>query len=254
MNTQLEGRVALVTGASSGLGRHFARMLAARGAAVAVAARRIDLLEPLVRDIHDAGGRALAVAMDVADEASVIAGYDAIAAGLGTIDTVVANAGINPNGVALDLDIAAFDQAMAVNLRGVFLTLREGARRMIEGGVADAARGRMVIVSSIGATTVLPGIAVYCASKAGALMLGKSLAREWARRGINVNILCPGYVETDLNQGWFSSDAGKRQVGGFPRRRLMHDGDLDDALALLCSDAAATITGAALVVDDGQSL
>lgn len=254
MTGELAGRTILITGASSGLGRHFALTLARRGAAVAVAARRISLLDPLVEEIVAGGGRALAVAMDVADEASVIAGYDAIAAELGPVDTVVANAGLNPTGSALNIDMAAFDQAMAVNLRGVFLTLREGARRMIANGVADAARGRMVVVSSIGATNVLPGVATYCASKAGALMLGRALAREWARKGINVNVLCPGYVETDLNQAWFDSAAGQRQVAGFPRRRLMRDGDLDAMLALLCSDAAATITGGAFTVDDGQSL
>jgi NAD(P)-dependent dehydrogenase (short-subunit alcohol dehydrogenase family) len=250
----LRGRTVLVTGASSGLGQHFARSVAGVGAAVIVAARRGALLDPLVDELRAAGAVAHAVPMDVTDETSVIAAYAAAQEAVGPIDTVVANAGVNLPGSALEIDIGDFDRMVAVNLRGVFLTAREGARRMIAQGSEASGRGRIVIVASIGANVVLPGVSGYCASKAGVVMLGRALAREWARKGINVNMLCPGYVGTDLNAGWFGSAGGQRQIAGFPRRRLMADSELDAALHLLCSDGAAAMTGATLTVDDGQTL
>jgi NAD(P)-dependent dehydrogenase (short-subunit alcohol dehydrogenase family) len=253
--TDLEGRVGLVTGASSGLGRRFAMTLAGAGAAVAVAARRVPLLDPLVEEIRAAGGKAAAVPMDVTDEASVIAAFDAAQIALGPVDIVVANAGIVAGAPALDMEIEAFDNMVAVNLRGVFLTVREGARRMIAAGSEASTRGgRIVIVSSIGATTILPGVVGYNATKAGSMMLGKALAREWVRKGVNVNILCPGYVETDLNRHWFESPNGQKQVARFPRQKLMGERDLDAALLFLCSDGIRAVTGSVLTVDDGQSL
>lgn len=251
MTDRLNNRVVLVTGASSGLGQGFARTLVAQGAAVIVAARRTEPLQALVDELQSSGGRAGFVAMDVTDETSVIAAYDAAEALFGPIDTVVANAGIAIGGSSLDMSVADFDAMIGVNLKGVFLTAREGARRMITAG---SQAGRIVIVSSIGAHTILPGVTGYCASKAGSAMLGRAMAREWARKGINVNVLCPGYVETDLNSGWFSSEGGQKQVAGFPRRRIMRQSDLDEALVLLCSDAAQAITGSVITLDDGQSL
>lgn len=258
MTGRLAGRVVLVTGASSGLGRGFARTLAGQGAAVIVAARRTDPLRALADELTAAGGQAGLVAMDVADEASVIAAYDQAEALFGPIDTVVANAGIAISGSSLDMPIADFDAMIGVNLKGVFLTAREGARRMVgagsEAAAANGKGGRIVIVSSIGAHTILPGVSGYCASKAGAAMLGRAMARELARKGVNVNVLCPGYVETDLNSDWFASDGGRKQVAGFPRRRIMRQSDLDETLVLLCSDAARAITGSVITLDDGQSL
>jgi NAD(P)-dependent dehydrogenase (short-subunit alcohol dehydrogenase family) len=250
----LTGRVALVTGASSGIGRRLARRLAGAGAKVVVAARRTDRLADLTAEIAAAGGAALAVAMDVADEASVIAGFDAAEATFGPVDTAYANAGMNIEGSALDLPVEAFDQITSVNLRGVFLTAREAARRMIRAGARESGRGRIVLVASIGAHTVLPGLTTYCATKAGVAMMGRSLAREWARQGINVNVVCPGFLETELNSDWFASDGGQRQVQGFPRRRLMVEADLDPMLLYLGSDASRAVTGSAFTLDDGQSL
>ncbi|HEY2659293.1 MAG TPA: SDR family NAD(P)-dependent oxidoreductase [Caulobacteraceae bacterium] len=250
----LTGRVALVTGASSGIGHRLALELAKGGAKVAVAARRADRLAALVSEIEVAGGAALAVAMDVADESSVIAGYDAIEAGLGPIDTVYANAGMSIEGLALNIAAEDFDQIIAVNVRGVFLTAREGARRMIKAGSKASRRGRVVLVASIGAHTVLPGLTAYCTSKAAVAMMGRSLAREWANQGINVNVICPGYLETELNSDWFGSEGGQKQVAGFPRRRLMAQGDLDPILLYLGADASAATTGSVFTIDDGQSL
>lgn len=125
---------------------------------------------------------------------------------------------------------------------------------MIQVGSTESGGGRIAIVSSIGAHTILPGVTGYCATKAGSAMLGRALAQEWARKGINVNVLCPGYVETDLNRGWFASEGGLKQTAGFPRRRIMAPSELDAALVLLCSDAAKAMTGTVLTLDDGQSL
>lgn len=252
--TDLTGRTVLITGASSGLGMHFATIAAASGAAVVAAARRKDRLATLVDGIAARGGRATAVTMDVEDEASVIAGFDAAEKALGPIDSVIANAGMNVTGMALDLPAADFDRIMAVNLRGVFLTAREAARRMIRAGSKDNARGRIVLVASMGAHEVLPGVAAYCASKAGVVTLGKALAREWANRGINVNSICPGFIATDLNDSFLASESGQKMIAGFPRRRLMQAGDLDGIVLHLLSDGAAGITGAAFDIDDGQSL
>ena len=172
----MAGRVARVTGASSGLGRRRSTQLAAAGAKVGVAARRTDRLADLVTEIEKAGGQALAVEMDVAHEASVIAGYDAAEKAFGPVDTVYANAGMNIEAMGLDMPVEAFDQMISVNLRGVFLTAREGARRMIKAGSKDSGRGRIVLVSSIGAHKVLPGLATYCATKAGVGTMPKALS------------------------------------------------------------------------------
>ena len=250
----LTGRVALVTGASSGIGHRLALQLAKAGAKVAVGARRTDRLQALVAEIQAAGGSAVAVAMDVEDEASVIAGYDAVEAVFGPPDTVYANAGMNIEALSLTITAADFDKIQAVNVRGVFLTAREGARRMIAAGSKANRRGRVVLVASIGAHKVLPGLTAYCTSKAAVAMMGKSLAREWANQGINVNVICPGYLETELNSDWFHSEGGQKQISTFPRRRLMGEGDLDPVLLYLGADASGSTTGSVFTVDDGQSL
>jgi NAD(P)-dependent dehydrogenase (short-subunit alcohol dehydrogenase family) len=250
----LTGRTVLITGASSGLGRRFATIYAQAGARVAVAARRQDRLEQLVDNLRAVGAKAIAVSMDVQDEASVIAGYDAVEEALGPIDSVVANAGINSEGLALDVALAEFDRVMSVNVRGAFLTAREGARRMIKNGARETGRGRIVLIASIGAQKVLPGLAAYCSSKAAVLMLGKALAREWINRGVNVNVVCPGYIRTEINAAWFDSEGGAKQISSFPRRRLMEETDLDGVMLYLVSDAARAVTGASFTIDDGQVL
>lgn len=254
MGHDLSGRAALVTGASSGIGRHLSLSLARAGAKVAACARRTDRLASLVDEIKALGGQAVAVEMDVEHESSVIAGFDAAEAAFGTIETVYANAGMNIEGLAVDLPIEAFDQVMAVNCRGVFLTAREAARRMKAAGSRDTGRGRIVLMASMGAHTVLPGLTAYCTSKAAVVMMGKALAREWARQGISVNTACPGFLETELNSDWFARDGGKAQVQTWPRKRLMGEADLDPILLYLGSDEAGAVTGASFNIDDGQSL
>lgn len=250
----LSGRIALVTGASSGLGARFATILAAAGARVVVGARRVDRLDALVAAIRQRGGTAVAVSLDVTDETSVQAAYDTAEQRFGPVDTVIANAGISVSGPSTDLNLDAFDSIVAVNLRGVFVTVREGARRMIAAGSADTGRGRVVILSSITADAVSPGLAAYSATKAGVQQMGRVMARDWARSGINVNMLCPGYIRTDINADWFDTPAGARHVETFPRRRLLAEDALDVPLLYLASDASAGVTGSCFTIDDGQSL
>jgi NAD(P)-dependent dehydrogenase (short-subunit alcohol dehydrogenase family) len=254
MSFDLAGRTALITGASSGLGERFARQLAAAGASVALCARRTDRLERLEAEIVAAGAVAASIAMDVTDESSIIAAFDAAEARLGPVDTVLANAGINNRALAADIGAQAWDEVMAVNVRGVFLTAREGARRMMAAGSRETGAGRIVLIASIGAQKVLPGLTAYCTSKAAVAMMGRSLAREWANRGINVNVLCPGYARTELNADWFDEAGGKAQVAGFPRRRLMDVSDLDAMTLYLASDASRAVTGSVFTLDDGQTL
>jgi NAD(P)-dependent dehydrogenase (short-subunit alcohol dehydrogenase family) len=244
----LAGRVALVTGASSGLGTGFARQLAAAGAKVVLAARRVDRLHALAREI---GTAALPIAMDVADESSVIAAYDAAEAHFGLVDTIVANAGTSSDAMAVDVSAEAFSQTLDINLRGTFLTVREGARRLIE---ARHEHGRIVMISSITARQPAPGLAAYSASKAGVVQLGRTLAREWMRKGININMISPGYIQTELNEEWFATEPGQKQISRFPRKRLMPQESLDGLLLYLCSDASEYVTGAEFIMDDGQTL
>ncbi len=247
----LAGRTVLITGASSGIGARFAQICADAGAAVVVGARRVDRLDVLCAAIVARGGRALAVALDVADEASVIAAYDAAEAAFGTVTSVVANAGVNYEGRALDIEIADFDQLFAVNVRGVFLTAREGARRMRAADIAD--QGRVVLISSITAQMRTPGTVAYSASKAAVTHMGRVLAREW-RSGPNVNLLSPGYIRSELSGDWFDTDGGKRHIATWPRRRMLDEDSLDASLLYLLSDASRNVTGSDFVIDDGQSL
>lgn len=248
------GRVALVTGASSGIGRHFARLLAERGAKVVIAARRTDLLETLKAEIEDAGGQALAVAMDIADEASVIAAYDAAEAALGAVDTVIANAGMNAAGSALGVEAEAFDRMLSVNVRGTFLTAREGARRMVAAGSAETQRGRIVLISSITGAWVPSGTAGYAATKAAVNQLGRALAKDWAGKGVNVNVLAPGYMATELTDTMWDLPMGQKLLAEFPRHRIMSASALDPMLLYLASDASAEVTGSIMTIDDGQTL
>ncbi|MGK2911995.1 MAG: SDR family NAD(P)-dependent oxidoreductase [Sphingobium sp.] len=250
----LTGRVALVTGASSGIGANFARILSRSGASVVLAARRTDRLSALREEIEAAGGRALAVSVDVTDEASIAAAFDAAEAAFGTVDTIIANAGTSGEGAVLDLPVSTFDETTDINLRGVFLTVREGARRLIADGSREKQNGRVVIITSITAHLVTPGLSIYSATKAALVHMGKIMAREWVRMGINVNMISPGYVKTEINADWFGSEAGAKQIAGFNRRRLMEEGDLDVALLYLASDASRTVTGTEITIDDGQSL
>lgn len=244
----LTGRTALITGASSGLGTRFGRILAASGAQVALGARRADRLAALAAEI---GSNAAAVPMDVAREADIIAGFDAAEAAFGPVDTVIANAGVDGAGMITTMPEAEIEQTLAINLKGAILTAREGARRMMAQGIT---RGRIVMIASITAFESSPGLVAYAASKAGVVQAARSMAREWARAGICVNTVSPGYIRTAINDAWFDTEPGRKQIARFPKRRLMGEEGLDAMILFLCSDAAEFVTGTDFVLDDGQTL
>jgi NAD(P)-dependent dehydrogenase (short-subunit alcohol dehydrogenase family) len=254
MTQSLVGRTALVTGASSGLGAHFARLLAREGAAVALAARRTERVQALADEIVAAGGKALALRLDVADAEAIAPALDEVEARLGPLGLMINNAGVGGEGRALDLTIEQLDQIFAVNIRAVYVGAREAARRMMASGVAAREEARIVNIASIGSHTVLPGLSAYCTSKAAVAMMTKALAREWAHRGVAVNALCPGYIATEMNSDWFEADGGRKQIARFPRRRLMELADLDAAFLLLAGPGAHAMTGSVITIDDGQSL
>lgn len=244
----LTGRTALVTGASSGLGTRFGRILAASGANVALGARRADRLAALAAQI---GPQAAAVTMDVGREADIIAGFDAAEAAFAPVDTVIANAGVDGAGMATAISEEEIEATLAINLKGAILTAREGAKRMMAHGVT---KGRIVLIASITAFEPSPGLVAYAASKAGVVQAGRTLAREWARSGINVNTVSPGYIRTAINDAWFDTEGGQKQIARFPKRRLMREEGLDAMVLFLCSDASEFVTGADFVMDDGQTL
>ncbi|UZW53925.1 SDR family NAD(P)-dependent oxidoreductase [Sphingobium sp. JS3065] len=250
----LTGRTVLITGASSGIGRRFALILAAAGARVVVGARRTSLLDELCAQIRADGGQALGIPMDVADEQSTIAAFDAAEAEFGLVDTVVVNAGVSPAGSALGLSVDAFDATMAINLRGAFLSAREGARRMIAGGISETGRGRIVLIGSVTGQHSFPGLVAYGASKAAITQMGRLLAKDWAGKGINVNTIAPGYMATDMTSSLWEVEKGRKLLEGFARRRLMGVDALDPMLLYLCSDASAPVTGGLFTIDDGQTL
>jgi len=245
----LSGKRVLVTGASSGLGQHFARTLAQAGASVAVGARRIDRLKALVTDIHSSGGVAEAFHLDVADRKSVISCVDAIYERLGGIDILVNNAGISDTKAVLEYTDSDWDAIVQTNLKGAWITAQEVARRLI-----DAKRGGSIInVTSILANRTAGGVGPYCAAKAGLSHLTRSMALELARHDIRINALAPGYVMTEINSGFLESDAGERLKKRIPMRRFCNLEDLDGALILLASDASRAMTGSEIVVDNGHA-
>jgi NAD(P)-dependent dehydrogenase (short-subunit alcohol dehydrogenase family) len=248
----LTGRTAMITGASSGIGAHLARLLAHAGANVVLAARRTDRIAALAEELGTDG--ACAVAMDVTDEASVITGFDAGEARFGVADILIANAGTSHAGRSTE--IAARDAAQTINTNfiGVFLTAREAAKRMIAAGTRESEKGRILIMGSITHRLHGMGDAVYAASKAGVAHLGRNLAREWVRQGINVNTIHPGYIPTEIQGDWYQTPGGQAQIAGFHRRRLVEMEALDDPVLYFCSDASRMVTGCDMVIDDGQVL
>jgi NAD(P)-dependent dehydrogenase (short-subunit alcohol dehydrogenase family) len=244
----VSGRRVLVTGASSGIGRHAALMLAARGAHLVLAARRREALEAVAAAARAAGAAgAEVVPMDVTDAASVEAAVAAATAG-GPLDALLNNAGIAATGATLDQPVEEFDKVLSVDLRGAYLVARAVARTWTGAGRG----GAIVNVASILGLRVASHVAPYAIAKAGLVQMTKALALEWARHGIRVNALAPGYVETDINADFFATDAGKALVKRVPQRRLLSLADLDGPLLLLLSDAGRGMTGSVVAVDGGH--
>lgn len=246
----LKGRTALVTGASSGIGRHFAGVLARAGARVAVAARRMERLEELVRDLQAAGAEAVAVPLDVTDPASVQSAFDTAEAAFGPVTVLINNAGVPSNTFFTKLTEDDWRGVIDVNLDGVFRVGQAAAKRMVAAGSG----GSIINVSSVLGLGVLKAVAPYAASKAAVIQLTKSMALELARDRIRVNALAPGYVVTELNDAFLASEAGRKLLARIPFGRAADLSELDGPLLLLASDAGSFITGSVLVVDGGSLL
>ncbi len=244
----LTGRVALVTGASQGLGAYFATRLAAAGAQVAVAARKTVACEALCERIAASGGTARPFALDVTDAASVEAAVAGTVEAFGGLDIVVNNAGVTATTPLLDLSEADWDKILDTNLKGAFLTAQAAARAMVTAGKG----GSIINIASILGLRVAGQVAPYATSKAGLVQLTRSMALEWARYGIRANALCPGYVETEFNTDFFATDAGKALIKRIPYRRLGKLEDLEGPLLFLASDASSYMTGTTLAVDGGH--
>jgi NAD(P)-dependent dehydrogenase (short-subunit alcohol dehydrogenase family) len=242
----LAGQVALVTGASSGIGVRFAEVLAANGAAVALVARRAERLAELQSRIEKAGGRAIAVAADVVDREAMRHAFDAAEKAFGTVTILVNNAGVAHSGRALDLPESEWRRVLDTDLDAVFFWAQEAARRMLAAGK----RGAIVNTASVLGFGVGKGVLAYAVAKAGVVQLTKGLALELAFKGVRVNAIAPGYVVTEINREWLAGE-GAKMTRDIPAGRFGEEADLDGALLLLASDAGRYIAGATIVVDGG---
>lgn len=243
----LGGKTALVTGASQGLGRRFAEVLAANGAAVAVAARQTEKLASLAAEIDSSGGKALPVAMDVTNVDAIEQAVIDIEAALGGIDILVNNAGVAITKPFLDQAPEDYDTVVNTNLRGCFFVAQRVARRMVERG-----DGSIINIASVLGQDVIGQVTPYCAAKAGLLHLTRAMGLELAKTGVRVNAIAPGYIETPMNQAFFQSPVGEKMIARkVPVGRLGAPADLDGALLLLASDASKYMTGTAITVDGG---
>ena len=254
-NIDLSGRIAFVTGASSGLGAQFASTLAKSGAAVVLAARRLERLKTLRADIESEGGDAHVVELDVTDHSSIKAAVARAETEMGAIDILVNNSGVSVTQRLVDVQPADYDHIMNTNTRGAFFVAQEVAKRMIAraSGAAPGTfiGGRIVNVASMAALRVLGQIGVYAMSKSAVVHMTRAMALEWGRYGINVNALCPGYIDTELNHHHWQTDAGRKLMQALPRKRVGTPQDLDSALMMLCANQSRFINGAVIAADDG---
>ena len=254
----LSGRVAFVTGASSGLGTQFARVLARAGAGVVLAARRVERLKTLRAEIEAEGGDAHFVTLDVTDPPSIRAAVAHAETEMGAIDILVNNSGVALTQRLVDVAPDDYDHVMDTNTRGAFFVAQEVAKRMIARSKGEApgtfTGGRIVNVASMAGLGVAPGIGVYAMSKAAVVHMTRAMALEWGRFGINVNALCPGYIDTEINHQVWQTEARQRMVQGFPRKRVGTPADLDVVLMMLCANESRFVNGAVISANDGQQI
>jgi NAD(P)-dependent dehydrogenase (short-subunit alcohol dehydrogenase family) len=251
----LAGRVALVTGASSGLGSQFARTLAKAGAGVVLAARRVDKLMSLRAEIESEGGDAHVVELDVTDHDSIKSAVAHAETEMGTIDILINNSGVSTTQKLVDVSPKDYDFIMDTNTRGAFFVAQEVGKRMIARSRGTApgtfTGGRIVNIASMAGLRVLSQIGVYCMSKAAVIHMTRAMALEWGRFGINVNAICPGYIDTEINHHHWKTEAGQKLVQMLPRKRVGRPQDLDATLMMLCANESHFINGAVIQADDG---
>jgi NAD(P)-dependent dehydrogenase (short-subunit alcohol dehydrogenase family) len=244
----IAGKVALVTGASSGLGRQAALALAGAGAKVAVSARRVDRLDALVAEIANAGGQAMAFDLDVRDIATIDGVVGAVEAAMGPINILVNNAGVSVVKRPENFTLEDYDYVQETNVKGPFFLAQSVGRGMIKRGQG----GKIINISSMMALRVLGKLALYAMSKAAIAQMSKQLALEWARHDIQVNAICPGYIETEMNADHWRTPAGRGMIEAMPRRRIGTPEVMDGLLLLLASSQSDYMTGTLIPVDDGQ--
>jgi NAD(P)-dependent dehydrogenase (short-subunit alcohol dehydrogenase family) len=251
----LSGRVALVTGASSGLGAQFARTLSRAGAAVVLAARRVERLKTLRAELEAEGGDAHVVTLDVTDHDSIKAAVAHAETEMGTIDILINNSGVSTTQKLVDVSPKDYDFIMDTNTRGAFFVAQEVGKRMIARSRGTApgtfTGGRIVNIASMAGLRVLSQIGVYCMSKAAVVHMTRAMALEWGRFGINVSAICPGYIDTEINHHHWQTEAGQKLVQMLPRKRVGQPQDLDAALMMLCANESHFINGAVIQADDG---
>lgn len=254
----LAGRVAFVTGASGGLGAQFARVLSRAGAGVVLAARRIDRLKTLRAELEATGGDAHFVELDVTDPASIRAAVAHAETEMGAIDILVNNSGVGATHKLVDVKPEDYDYVMNTNTRGAFFVAQEVAKRMIARSKGEApgtfAGGRIVNVASMAGLSVANGVGVYAMSKAAVVHMTRAMALEWGRHGINVNALCPGYIDTEINHHVWQTEGGQRLLQSFPRKRVGKPEDLDVLLVMLCAKESHFVNGAVIAAHDGQAI
>ena len=254
----LSGRVALVTGASSGLGAQFARVLARAGAGVALAGRRIERLKSLRAEIEAEGGDAHVVALDVTDHDSIKSAVAHTETEMGTIDILINNSGVATTQKLVEVTPEDFDYLFDVNVRGAFFVAQEVGKRMIARSQGAApgtfTGGRIVNIASAVGLRPLGRVGAYAISKAAVIHMTKSMALEWGRFGINVNALCPGYIDTEMNHHQWQTDSGRKFIDSMPRKRIGSPEDLDAVLMMLCANESHFVNGAVIQADDGFGL
>ena len=249
-----EGKIALVTGASSGLGARFAKVLAQAGAQVVLASRRVDRLKELRAEIEAGGGAAQVVQLDVTDYASIKSAIAHAETEAGPIDILVNNSGVSTTQRLIDVTPDDYAYVMDTNQRGAFFVAQETAKRMIARAKGDPRKQHRIInIASVAGLRVLPQIGIYCMSKAAVVHMTKSMAVEWGRYGINVNAICPGYISTEINAEHFETEQGKALVNMLPRKRVGKPEDLDGLLLWLASEESHFINGTIVTADDGMS-
>ena len=254
-NIDLSGRIAFVTGASSGLGAQFARTLARAGAGVVLASRRIEKLKELRARIEGEGGDAHVVELDVTDHDSIKAAVAHAETEMGSIDILVNNSGVSTTQRLQDVTPDDYDYVFDTNVKGAFFVAQEVGKRMLarSQGAAPGSftGGRIINVASMAGLKVLPQIGVYCMSKAAVVHMTRAMAMEWGRFGINTNAVCPGYIDTEINHHHWNTEQGKKLMAMLPRKRVGQPQDLDALIVMLASDQSHFINGAIIAADDG---